>query len=934
MRYAAWHGINGWAATAAVAFVVAGALQPGVAAAGPPVSAATDRQEQQLATRDGVAVSYVSFRLPLPDNAPPHPDSCDRAGFLRYRPVGGPADSRDADAVVVQQQGFTGGAMNSDAVAANTVRSAKASGRSVEFWALARRSQCLDETTGFDYALRTGNYLDAVDYYFNGKPVDGRTFPGFKNSGDLAILDWMGLERIIRDQYEIMLAEMPDQAERQRKYVCTGISMGGLVTGFFSDWDFGGGDPATAGYNQCAAFAAQDTMVSSDPAAIQNTPFFHDITDAIVGPVNGLVKAGLDSGVLPVRILGPTPVIGTKALLLYRLAGLAAYLEPDAESQLLAHIPRDPEIEATLAFMSGQSWGGVLTGSDGTLRDYRLTNTALLGSLIDNNSGNFALLQQGVGALSGGPVAEKTFPNPGGAAQIPVLGNFLRMSTGPQTRVAPTDHNVLYTWRNYNDVAGIPWTAPNHEIADIREVARQLGSGGPAAYWETYFPLRVVLDIAAGYGGARGGDMSNLRYHNMSRTKPNLVLYAGDSVVQYGMTWLPNPPLAQVESLPGYTHIDSIGAAAVQNNGKPDYSGQYLAEFIGAELPRATEANLRLFLRSVQEQRVPRQDELAELIAIAVRRARAGMALDTVLSVYHQGAVVAWNAIASAARTPEQREQLLAAVPFILGYLGAVTPGVAAAYVRERQDLHWEQREAKRAVAQALLQGNPVELLAERFGIALDGGFQVLVFRLAAEPDDEPGGVRPVLRIAQTEVDALSPRALSVLERGGGTVLLPTAESDAVAKLSGFVTRLSASAGVRTVAGLATAASVADIVTGAAEAAELALLARQLRRPTGIYRMSELALQYQLARPGPARAWLLGLLGPLLAHPHLLEALRALIAHDYNRQEAAASLVLHRNTLNYRLGRIATITGYDPGRPDHAQLFAAALTMRDLADAD
>ncbi|MGX1762931.1 PucR family transcriptional regulator, partial [Streptomyces lydicus] len=110
----------------------------------------------------------------------------------------------------------------------------------------------------------------------------------------------------------------------------------------------------------------------------------------------------------------------------------------------------------------------------------------------------------------------------------------------------------------------------------------------------------------------------------------------------------------------------------------------------------------------------------------------------------------------------------------------------------------------------------------------------------------------------------------------------------------------------------------------------IARLAYQLRRPSAVYRMADLALQYQLARPGPARTWLLTLLAPLHDQAHLLDALRALIDNDYNRQQAAAALVVHRNTLNYRLNRIATVTGYDPNRPDHAQLFAAALTAHDI----
>lgn len=346
------------------------------------------------------------------------------------------------------------------------------------------------------------------------------------------------------------------------------------------------------------------------------------------------------------------------------------------------------------------------------------------------------------------------------------------------------------------------------------------------------------------------------------------------------------------------------------------------------DLPQAAEANLRLFLRSLSDRRPPDKEELSELIDIAVRRARAGIPLDTVLSVYHHAAIAAWNSVAAAATAPAQRDQLLAAVPYLLGYLGAVTPGVASAYLRERQDLHWEQREAKRAVAQALVHGTPADLLAERFGISLDGGFRVLVFRLAES--DAAGGNRPVLRIVQAEIDAVSDRALSTVERGGGVMLVPGLDGEAEAALDTFVSRVAQGAGVRTVAGFAIAADVAEIPAAVEEAGEIARLAYQLRRPSAVYRMADLALQYQLARPGPARTWLLTLLAPLRDQAHLLDALRALIDNDYNRQQAAAALVVHRNTLNYRLNRIAAVTGYDPNRPDHAQLFAAALTAHDI----
>ncbi|MCM6772601.1 hypothetical protein NDR87_00040 [Nocardia sp. CDC159] len=521
----------------------------------------------------------MSLSLPLPAGAPAHPAACDRVGFRRYRLADGPEVSAEADRVVIQQPGMLAGAVGSDSVAFNTVRSARSLGQRIEFWALARRSSCLDENTGFDYALETGDYLDAVDYYFNGKPIGGQRFPGFKSSADLPVLDFMGLERVVRDEYEIMVHEIPDAAARQRKFVCTGISLGGLVTGFFADWDFDG----RPGSDQCAAFAAQDSMISSDPAAIQNSPLLRGIADAVVGTTASVVETALRAGLTP-RILGPTPILGTRALMIMRLAGLAAHLDPDGESRLLAHLPHDLDIDATLNYLTAPSWASFLTnGGDGSgsVRDFRFTNTALLGVLIDNNSTNFALLQEGVGALSGGAVRPKTFPNPGELTQIPILGNYLRFTAGPQQRVAPADRGALYTWRDYDDVRGVRFTSPDHEVADIRDIATQLGSGSPGAGWETYFPLRVVTDIGAGYAGARSGAWSGLRYHGTSRNKPNFIAWAGDSVVQFGVgVAFPPPPTAHVVTLPGYNHVDTIAAAAIQNDGGPDPSGQQLARFL------------------------------------------------------------------------------------------------------------------------------------------------------------------------------------------------------------------------------------------------------------------------------------------------------------------------------------------------------------------
>jgi DNA-binding PucR family transcriptional regulator len=56
--------------------------------------------------------------------------------------------------------------------------------------------------------------------------------------------------------------------------------------------------------------------------------------------------------------------------------------------------------------------------------------------------------------------------------------------------------------------------------------------------------------------------------------------------------------------------------------------------------------------------------------------------------------------------------------------------------------------------------------------------------------------------------------------------------------------------------------------------------------------------------------------GPLRPHPGLAQTLDALIAHDFNRQRAAAALPVHRNTFRDRLTRIGELTGLDLERTE------------------
>jgi DNA-binding PucR family transcriptional regulator len=94
-------------------------------------------------------------------------------------------------------------------------------------------------------------------------------------------------------------------------------------------------------------------------------------------------------------------------------------------------------------------------------------------------------------------------------------------------------------------------------------------------------------------------------------------------------------------------------------------------------------------------------------------------------------------------------------------------------------------------------------------------------------------------------------------------------------------------------------------------------------------------LRFLLDAPDVAqvRAVVAEQLGPLVEHDgraDLLGTLRAFVAADGNVAETARACFVHKNTLRYRLGRIAEILGRDPADPDAKFHLRMAFDLADL----
>lgn len=527
-----------------------------------------------------VTATVVRVHIPLRAGTPPHPAACDWLSYLRFRSATGPVRSADADRIVVAQPGIFEGAGAFESVARNTVAAAARAGSSVEFWALDRRSNCMEDHTGIAAALRTGSFDTAADYYVSSTPIGGRRFAGFPgfpaNGPQYAWLRHQGLEQTLRDQYDLMAAELPDQRMRKQKMVCGGHSLGGFITGFFAEWDFDG-NPATtadAGFNQCAGYVALDTGITSDLTSLtgglalprgMHIPEIPPTVASVLDTVTGAVDTALPVLALPA-------VINPETMNLLALTGLAARLAPNGVDDVIRRLPRNLNVDMTLRTLLAKDYPMFLTGTP-DVRSLHATNAAVLGAILDDNSQPFGFLQASVGFIGSGPVVAKSFPLPTSLAKrIPLsLTAF-----GDATKYAPNGFapGIVYRWRDYDqiDPSLYRYTTPANEVTSIHELARSL-SEPPLDFTEWYFPTALPTELS----NRNSPTASRHRFYRDAAARAPMITFIAAGGVQ------PTPtadPRGIVVTLPGYNHIDVLTAAARQNNGRPEQVSTRLAAFL------------------------------------------------------------------------------------------------------------------------------------------------------------------------------------------------------------------------------------------------------------------------------------------------------------------------------------------------------------------
>lgn len=374
------------------------------------------------------------------------------------------------------------------------------------------------------------------------------------------------------------------------------------------------------------------------------------------------------------------------------------------------------------------------------------------------------------------------------------------------------------------------------------------------------------------------------------------------------------------------------------------------AEQLGGEVLAICERNLRLFFACIAERRTPTDAELADLRASAARRAEEQVPLEAVLSAYHLGGRIGWQALVEEAHEDEH-DVLAAHGTGLLHYLEAVTGSVATAYLEEQQLIYGEERDARRTFADALLaaaedaSAGPTRdrllALADRAGVSLADSYVVMALRLGRSSDEQASGVSPavagrrkVRRVVEQTEHLVEASVLSLLDPGGGLLLVPTTAEgppDLLERADHLVDELGKAADAEVLAGLAWRPGWSGVARAAPEAREVLRIAVRLGATSGAFTSQEVLLEQALTASSPWTSRLAGLLEPLEDKPDQLATLEAWFGADFDRQETARVLQVHPNTVDYRLQRVAATTGLDLGSARGLQLLGAALLARRVA---
>ncbi|WP_020389310.1 PucR family transcriptional regulator [Kribbella catacumbae] len=336
--------------------------------------------------------------------------------------------------------------------------------------------------------------------------------------------------------------------------------------------------------------------------------------------------------------------------------------------------------------------------------------------------------------------------------------------------------------------------------------------------------------------------------------------------------------------------------------------------------------------------RRPREHELAIVRELGRRAAEQGIPAGRVVDLYLSAAWRMWRDLPDVVPYRD-RDTVRASAQAVLRAVGEAIAVLVDSYQVATKDLIRQEESLRRELVDDLLRGDPdVSRMVERaepFG--LDLGRPHLVV-LASPADGLPDGDTTAGMLERFILDQFGDREVLVATKEGLLVMLLPATAPKSARNAGkdvgelvhnALIRHRAGRSWRVAAGRAYPGSY-GIARSYEEAREALMLAERLQLETPVVDARDMLVYRVLIRDQAAIVDLIqAVLGPLTkarggAEP-LLQTLEAYFATGEVATEAARRLNMSVRTVTYRLDKVKTLTGHDPGDP--AQRFTLHIAV-------
>lgn len=546
-----------------------------------------------------VSVVYESAPAIHQIDHPDMPEQCKDVNYLRFKTRSSSNDSSQSDAAILLVPGILEGANGFEYIGRQLVYMAKTlRNKDIEIWAMDRRSNCLEDLTGFDAAEQAQTVEEAEDlilgYYYFDQPIDGRTFDGFLKGKDMTFLSEFGMEQSTQDMYAIIQQRIPDPAISRNKVFVGGHSLGGAHTSLFLAWDLDG-DPATEedqGANMVAGAVGFDTFIGAVANAVGASPSSNSLLDVDAAKEQADAEVEdegssdpsasyqrlvgwIESGILPKNVDIPL-VFSAEAIALPEAVGVLAAKAPDQQSTILNTLPKSAVIKNLFRFFHTRDANNYNFGPH--IEDFRYTNEAQVGLMFDDHFSILSFLQTSLGHMHGGAVVTKS-PFFNFIRSVPVLGTLVNSISGTKEQHIAADagpnrshlgEGPLYSWAAMDEIASVgdstytdesgeyEYTTNAEEMVRMEDFVRALYIG-PTNLTEWYFPVRIMVDIDAASEDWAPEFGINTLFQQAYKDVPTLLLMAKGGGLEFSQPEEADRLLTRIE-LEGQSHLDPMFA--------------------------------------------------------------------------------------------------------------------------------------------------------------------------------------------------------------------------------------------------------------------------------------------------------------------------------------------------------------------------------------